>query len=129
MSGHSAKRAAQAVEAKRPAARAKGAARSSEVVERGLRARIATLEAQARRYEKAIDAVSLGICFLDAEQRVILCNRRYAEIYRLAPEQVRSGVTLREIVELRVAAGTSAMNVDERLVFAASTNSSGSALK
>jgi PAS domain S-box-containing protein len=124
LSGHSAKRAAQAVEAKRPAARAKGAARSSEVVERGLRARIATLEAQARRYEKAIDAVSLGICFLDAEQRVILCNRRYAEIYRLAPEQVRSGVTLREIVELRVAAGTSAMNVDERLVFAASTNSS-----
>ena len=127
MRGHSAKRAATAAEAKRPAARAKGAARSSEVVERGLRARIATLEAQARRYEKAIDIISPGICFFDGEQRVIQCNRRYAEIYRLAPEQVRPGMTLREVVELRVAAGTSAMDVDGYLAWSASINSSGAA--
>ena len=125
MRGHSAKRAAKAAEAKRPAARAKGAARSSEVVERGLRARIATLEAQALRHETAIDIISPGICFFDGEQRVILCNRRYTEIYRLAPEQVRPGMTLREIVELRVAAGTSAMDVDGYLAWSASINSSG----
>ncbi len=81
----------------RPSLRA--ASESHEVVERDLRARIATLEAQAQRYQTAIDNISQGICFFDGEGRLILCNRRYAEIYRLAPEQVRPGATLREIVE------------------------------
>jgi diguanylate cyclase (GGDEF)-like protein/PAS domain S-box-containing protein len=105
------------------AALAKLATASFEVVERDLRQRIATLEAQALRYQTAIDAIAQGVCFFDGEQRLILSNRRFAEIYRLAPEQVRPGMTLREIVELRAAAGTSPIAAEDYLALAASVKS------
>jgi diguanylate cyclase (GGDEF)-like protein/PAS domain S-box-containing protein len=96
----------------------------SEEVERELRTRIATLEAQALRYDTAIDNISQGVCFFDSDERLILCNRRYAEIYRLTPEQVRPGATLRQIVEHRAAAGTCSMAVADYLTLAESINSS-----
>jgi diguanylate cyclase (GGDEF)-like protein/PAS domain S-box-containing protein len=97
---------------------------SFENLESNLRARIATLEAQALRYEMAIDNISQGVCFFDRDERLILCNRRYAEIYRLVPEQVRPGVTLREIVGHRAAAGTCAMAVGDYISLVESINSS-----
>jgi diguanylate cyclase (GGDEF)-like protein/PAS domain S-box-containing protein len=107
------------------AALTKLAAAASEIVECDLRATIATLQSQAFRYETAINNISQGACFFDAEQRLILCNRRYAEIYRLTPEQVRSGVTLREIADGRFAVGTCTMATDDYLSWCASVNSSG----
>jgi len=109
------------------AALTKLAAASFEVVERDLRAKIATLEALALRYQAAFDSIGQGVCFFDSEERLILCNRRYAEIWRLTPEQVRLGATLREIVEARVAAGTCAMAADEYLAMSASAHSAGAA--
>jgi diguanylate cyclase (GGDEF)-like protein/PAS domain S-box-containing protein len=106
------------------AALARLAAASSRIVERDLYTTIATLKAQALRYETAIDNISQGVCFFDGEQRLILCNRRYAEIYRLAPEQVRAGATLRQIAESRSAAGTSSMAADDYLSWCASIISS-----
>ena len=38
----------------------------------------------------------------DADQRLVLCNRRYAEIYELSPDQVTLGTTLLEIIRHRV---------------------------
>ncbi|MFZ1963889.1 MAG: EAL domain-containing protein [Roseiarcus sp.] len=107
------------------AALARVASESHEVVERDLRAEIATLKAQAMRYRAAIDNIAQGVCFFDREGRLIRCNSRYAELYRLTPEQVRPGATLREIVEARVAAGTCAMTVDAYLDVSASANSAG----
>jgi diguanylate cyclase (GGDEF)-like protein/PAS domain S-box-containing protein len=80
-------------------------------------ATIAQLLAQARRHEAVFNAVAQGICCYDPEDRVILSNRRFAEIYRLAPEQICPGATLREIVELRVAAGTCETAADDYLSF------------
>ena len=88
---------------------------SSEIVELGLRARIAKLEEQALQFQTAMDTLALGVCLFDGEGRLIVSNRRYAEIYGLAPEQVRPGATLREIVELRFAAGTCATSADDYL--------------
>ena len=34
-----------------------------------------------------------GLAMFDAEQRLIVCNRRYAEMYGLTPEQVKPGTT------------------------------------
>ena len=102
---------------------AKLAASSFEGVERELRAEIDQSQAQTQRYQTAFDAIAQGVCYFDAEERLILSNRRYAEIYRLAPEQVRPGATLREIVELRVAAGTyAATTADDYLSFCAANN-------
>ncbi|WP_245518513.1 EAL domain-containing protein [Mesorhizobium sp. M4B.F.Ca.ET.169.01.1.1] len=123
MGEKSSRKAAETPESANLAALAKLTIASYETLERDLRARIATLEGQALRFETAIDNVSQGICFFDAAERLILCNRRYAEIYHIAPEQLQPGVTLREIVEHRVAAGTSVTDADAYLALARSVNS------
>ena len=105
------------------AALAKLADVSYESLERDLRATITTLEAQALRFETVLENISQGICFFDRDERLILSNRRYAEIYRLAPEQLRPGLTLSEIVERRAAAGTAALATDAYLAMARSVNS------
>jgi diguanylate cyclase (GGDEF)-like protein/PAS domain S-box-containing protein len=115
-----AKRAAAPPEESSIAVLARLASASSRIVESELYTSIAALKAQALRYETAIDNISQGVCFFDGEQRLILCNRRYAEIYRLPPEQVRPGATLRQIAESRWAAGTSSMAVDDYLSWCAS---------
>ena len=99
-------RAAKAPDANGLATLAKLAASSFEGVERELRAEIAQLQTSLLHHQVALGASAQGICVFDAEERLVLSNRRYAEIYRLAPEQIRPGMALREIVELRVAAGT-----------------------
>ena len=76
-------------------------AASRDFLERDQRATIAALQAQALRYETAIDRISQGVCFFDGQQRLILCNRRYAEIYGLKLEDIPSGTSLREIAERR----------------------------
>ena len=63
------------------------ATESRDVVIDDRDAMIAQLQAQAQHYRAAFDAVAQGICYFDAEDRVILSNRRFAEIYRLTPEQ------------------------------------------
>lgn len=92
-------------------------------LEHELRATITALEQQALRFETVIENVSQGICFFDRDERLILSNRRYAEIYRLAPEQLRPGLTLSKIVERRAAAGTAALATDAYLAMARSVNS------
>jgi len=54
----------------------------------------------------ALDRIRQGVCVFDGQQRLLLSNRRYAEIYGLKPSEVRAGMTLRDIVDLRYAAGT-----------------------
>lgn len=105
------------------AALAKLATASYETVVNDLRATVTTLEAQVLRYETAIDHISQGVCFFDSEQRLILCNRRYAEIYHLAAEQVSPGVPLREIIGHRLAAGTCPMPAGDYLQWCTSINS------
>ena len=102
---------------------AKLATESREVIADDRDATIVKLQAQALRFQAAFDAIAQGICFFDGEERLILSNRRFAEIYRLAPEQIHPGATLREIVELRVAAGTcAAATADDYLSFCASND-------
>jgi PAS domain S-box-containing protein len=61
---------------------------------------------QQLRFEVALENMVEGLCFFDGAQRLILSNRRYAELYDLPPDQVRPGVTLREIVAMRFAVGS-----------------------
>ena len=76
-------------------------------------------QTEHRRFLTAIDNISQGLCFFDGAQRLIFCNRRYAEMYRLAPEHLRPGTTLGEIVDQRFKVGsgpdmTSAQYLDWR---------------
>ncbi len=56
----------------------------------------------------------------DAEKRLIVCNTRYAELYRLSPDLMQPGTPFRKIVESRIdsglfAIGSPAEYIRERL--------------
>jgi diguanylate cyclase (GGDEF)-like protein len=57
------------------------------------------------RFHAAINNMSQGLCFFDGRRRLIICNDRFASIYRMSPELMKAGTTLREIVEARFASG------------------------
>jgi diguanylate cyclase (GGDEF)-like protein/PAS domain S-box-containing protein len=68
-----------------------------------LREREAELQAQNFRFDAALKNMAHGLCMFDSDQRLIVCNERYAEIYGLTPDLVKPGATLRSILEARVA--------------------------
>jgi len=58
------------------------------------------------RFNAALQHMSHGICLFDPQQRVVVANPRYAEIYRLREDQVKPGTTLREILQARTQSGS-----------------------
>lgn len=54
----------------------------------------------------ALNNMSQGLVMLDSQTRLVLCNKRYLEMYDLSPEFVMPGRTLREIVEHRAEVGS-----------------------
>ncbi|HWB46619.1 MAG TPA: PAS-domain containing protein [Hyphomicrobiaceae bacterium] len=67
------------------------------------------LEQQNEQLDAAMNNMSQGLAMFDGEQRLVVCNRHYAEMYGLKPEQIPPGTTVREILEHRVANGTYAV--------------------
>src|ERR1700689_4114762 len=65
-----------------------------------------SLGAQSALFELVLEKTVQGLCFFDGSKRLILSNRRYAELYGTAPGAIRPGMGLREIIELRFAAGS-----------------------
>lgn len=76
--------------------------------EEGARARGAEQNATAlaERFDQALNNMSQGLCFFDEDQRLIVCNKQYLEVYDLDPELVRPGMKLNEIVDLRYSVGS-----------------------
>jgi diguanylate cyclase (GGDEF)-like protein len=56
--------------------------------------------------EAALNNMSQGLVMFDSSNRLVVCNRRYLEMYGLSPDIVKPGVTLGELVEHRFAAGS-----------------------
>jgi diguanylate cyclase (GGDEF)-like protein len=72
---------------------------------RQLRDAAAALSQQNARLDAALDSMPYGFSIWDDEYRLVLSNRRYAEIYGMPADRIRIGMTLFEICELTVAAG------------------------
>ncbi len=70
-----------------------------------LKSREQELSAQKLQFEMALTSMSQGLCVFDAEQRLVICNEPYLQIYGLSRASVRPGMTVREILELRIANG------------------------
>jgi diguanylate cyclase (GGDEF)-like protein/PAS domain S-box-containing protein len=68
---------------------------------------------QKSQLDAAINNISLGLLMFDASERVVVCNRRYIEIYGLSPDVVKPGVTFRELICHRKETGTFAGDVDQ----------------
>ncbi|MBV9968934.1 MAG: EAL domain-containing protein, partial [Xanthobacteraceae bacterium] len=80
-----------------------------------LRAREADLHAQNMRFDAALSHMSQGLVMFDGDSRLTMCNSRYAEMYRLRAEDIRPGLPLRELLELRVSAATFSGDIDQYL--------------
>jgi diguanylate cyclase (GGDEF)-like protein len=61
------------------------------------------LESQNTRFDTALNNMSQGLSMFDRDQRLVVCNERYARLYGLPPELTRPGTTLQEILSHRVA--------------------------
>lgn len=57
------------------------------------------------RLDAALNNMSQGVCMLDADAKVVVFNRRFLEMYSLSPQVVKTGCTLRELIEHRVEVG------------------------
>ena len=86
---------------------------------RGQQDEIGRLAEESGRYHAVIEALPQGVCVFDGQARLAVCNHRYAELYRLDPERLKPGATWREIVDLRLAAGTLPLEVGDYLVLRA----------
>ena len=70
------------------------------------------------QFDMAINNMSQGLCFFDAAHRLIVCNRRYIEMYDLPPDRVAPGMLLSEIVDMRFEVGSfPAMSREEYLLW------------
>ncbi|MBI4275030.1 MAG: diguanylate cyclase, partial [Rhizobiales bacterium] len=61
---------------------------------------------KSTRLDAAVNHMSQGLLLFDSTERLVLCNRRYIEMYGLSPDVVKPGITLGELLHLRTNAGT-----------------------
>jgi methyl-accepting chemotaxis protein len=57
--------------------------------------------AQYRQLITAVDNMSRGLNVFDAQGRITLLNRRYLEMYKLSPDIVKPGCSLRQLLQHR----------------------------
>ncbi len=77
----------------------------------------ASLTQKSQQLDAALNNMPQGLAMFDNEQRLVVCNKRYTEMYGLPPEQMAPGTSLRAILEGRLARGCS----PERQDYVAST--------
>jgi diguanylate cyclase (GGDEF)-like protein len=97
---------AEALEAaRRNLEEATGAKEKAETALAELDRRDAELTEQNRRFNAALGNMPLGLCMFDQEQRLLVCNDRYIEMYGLSKELSKPGTPFRSIIEARIASG------------------------
>ncbi len=63
------------------------------------------LREQHAQLDVALNNMRHGLLMFNAHGRLVVVNRRYAEMYGFAPDAVKPGCTVRELLEQRAAAG------------------------
>jgi diguanylate cyclase (GGDEF)-like protein len=54
------------------------------------------------RITMALNHMSQGLCMFDADKKLIVCNQQYAEMYGIAPEDLRPGTPFLKILQNRL---------------------------
>ena len=68
-------------------------------------AREEALEHQNIRFDAAVNNMPQGLCMFGPDQRLVICNDLFAQMYALPPELVVQGTPLSAILQYRVAKG------------------------
>jgi len=63
------------------------------------------LRLENMKLDAALQNMSQGLVMFDRDGRLIVCNQKYAALYRLPPELIRPGVSHQQILEHRIASG------------------------
>ena len=63
------------------------------------------LRLQFERFDQALSHMSHGLCMFGPDERLIVCNKRYLDIYGLDPAVIKPGVTHRELLAHWIASG------------------------
>ena len=64
-----------------------------------------SLAVQMGRLDVALNNMSQGLVMFDSSARLVVVNKRYLEMFDLSPEMVKSGCTIREVLDQRVLTG------------------------
>ncbi len=64
------------------------------------------VDEKSRRLSIAVEHMPQGLVLFDGAERMVLCNKRYIEMYGLPPDVVKPGITLRQLLQLRIGTGT-----------------------
>ena len=64
-----------------------------------------SLAEQNFRFDAALANMSHGLCMFDAQNRLVVWNKRFCEIYDIAPEALSRGISIKRLVELSAARG------------------------
>jgi diguanylate cyclase (GGDEF)-like protein/PAS domain S-box-containing protein len=72
-------------------------------------------QSQNMQLRVALDNMSQGLAMFDTSARLIFCNAPYLSMYGLVPDTVKPGCSLRELLELKVRAGTFLGDVDHTI--------------
>jgi diguanylate cyclase (GGDEF)-like protein len=74
---------------------------------------IRQLSLQHHRLGIAVNNMTQSLLLFDSAHRLIICNQRYIEMFRLSPELVKPGCSFRNLIALRKAAGSFSGDIDE----------------
>jgi diguanylate cyclase (GGDEF)-like protein len=61
---------------------------------------------QKLHLDTAVENMSQGLTMFDRTDRLVLCNRRYIEMYGLSPEVIRPGCSVNDVVQHRIETGS-----------------------
>lgn len=74
---------------------------------KALELRKAELKQQNNRFDAAVNNMAHGLAMFDADEKLVICNAPYLEIYNLPKEFSKPGVLFKDIIEYRTTIGTS----------------------
>ncbi|MEJ0074725.1 MAG: EAL domain-containing protein [Alphaproteobacteria bacterium] len=67
---------------------------------------------EKQRLDTAINNMTQGLLLFSAAERIVICNRRYIDMYGLSEQVVKPGCTLRDLIIHRKETGSFAGDVD-----------------
>jgi diguanylate cyclase (GGDEF)-like protein/PAS domain S-box-containing protein len=64
------------------------------------------LSEQNLQLDVALNNMNQGLCMFDAQNRLVVWNERYRDMYSIDPRRIWWGCTIRDLLDARIAAGT-----------------------
>jgi predicted signal transduction protein with EAL and GGDEF domain len=74
---------------------------------------IRRMRARNRRMGDALDNMTQALCMFDRHERLLVCNKRYRDLYKLSAEIAAPGRSLTSLLAYRIANGTFKLDPDE----------------